>query len=107
MEARSLHSTTETVYRTRQDSIGLSRDSMSMDRELTSVFTDPDPLLVTENLQLKADLDNSMRERRQLASRISSWQQELSKEQVLDDEGLRAELRQAIKTLQIKDHKME
>jgi len=35
------------------------------------------------------------------------WQQELGAEQVLDDEGLRAELRQAIKTLQIKDHKLE
>merc|ERR1711962_733120 len=88
--------------RHRQESLG-SRESE--DRELRDVFSDTS--LMTENLKLKADLDSSMRERRQLASRIHSWQEELGKEAVLDDEGLRAELRQAIKALQVKEHKME
>merc|ERR1719150_1858096 len=88
--------------RHRQESLG-SRESE--DRELRDVFSDT--TLMTENLKLKADLDSSMRERRQLASRIHSWQEELGKEAVLDDEGLRAELRQAIKALQVKEHKME
>merc|ERR1712013_161004 len=73
--------------RLRQESLG-SRESE--DRGLRDVFS-----------------DSSMRERRQLASRIHSWQEELGKEAVLDDEGLRAELRQAIKALQVKEHKME
>ena len=106
--------------RQRQESVGSSRESE--DRELRDVFSDAN--LMTENLKLKADLDSSMRERRQLASRIHTWQEELGKEavspskvyqkypnlynlQVLDDEGLRAELRQAIKALQMKEHKME
>jgi len=98
--ARNLHRSTQ---RERQNSMGFpARDSE--DRELSGVF---DSNLVTENLQLKVDLDNSLKERRQLVSRINTWQQELGKEQILDDEGLRTELRQAIKTLQIKDHKME
>merc|ERR1712200_334019 len=88
--------------RHRRESLG-SRESE--DRELRDVFSDTS--LMTENLKLKADLDSSMRERRQLASRIHSWQEELGKEAVLDDEGLRAELRQAIKALQVKEHKME
>merc|ERR1712226_1052141 len=88
--------------RQRQESFG-SRESE--DRELRDVFSDAN--LMTENLKLKADLDNSMRERRLLSSRIQTWQQELGKEAVLDDEGLRAELRQAIKALQMKEHKME
>merc|ERR1712013_845540 len=73
--------------RLRQESLG-SRENE--DRGLRDVFS-----------------DSSMRERRQLASRIHSWQEELGKEAVLDDEGLRAELRQAIKALQVKEHKME
>lgn len=88
--------------RQRQESLG-SRDSE--DRELRDVFSDAN--LMTENFKLKADLDSSMRERRQLASRIHTWQEELGKEAVLDDDGLRAELRQAIKALQMKEHKME
>jgi hypothetical protein len=40
---------------------------------------------------------------RRLSSRISSWQEELSKSSAtLDEKGLQAELSQAIKTLQIK-----
>merc|ERR1719234_2914401 len=90
--------------RQRQESFESSRESE--DRELRDVmFSDPN--LMTENLKLKADLDSSMRERRQLASRIQTWQEELGKEAVLDDEGLRAELRQAIKALQVKEHKQE
>ena len=63
--------------RHRQESLG-SRESE--DRELRDVFSDTS--LMTENLKLKADLDSSMRERRQLASRIHSWQEELGKEAV-------------------------
>ena len=65
--------------RERQDSAAsLGRESL--DREVQGVFLDPS--LLTENLQLKADLDSSMRERRLLQGRIHSWQQELGKEQV-------------------------
>ena len=63
--------------RQRQESLG-SRESE--DRELRDVFSDAN--LMTENLKLKADLDSSMRERRQLASRIHTWQEELGKEAV-------------------------
>ena len=63
--------------RQRQESLG-SRESE--DRELRDVFSDAN--LMTENLMLKADLDSSMRERRQLASRIHTWQEELGKEAV-------------------------
>ena len=63
--------------RQRQESFG-SRESE--DRELRDVFSDAN--LMTENLKLKADLDNSMRERRLLSSRIHTWQQELGKEAV-------------------------
>merc|ERR1712181_204770 len=91
----------ENKGRQRQESFGSSRESE--DRELRDVmFSDPN--LMTENLKLKADLDSSMRERRQLASRIHTWQEELGKEAVLDDEGLRAELRQAIKALLVKEN---
>ena len=66
------------------------------------------PSLLTENRQLKADLDSSVRERRLLQGRIHRGQQELGKEKgVLEDEGLRPELRQVIVTHQIKDHKNE
>ena len=65
--------------RERQDSAAsLGRESL--DREVQGVFLDPS--LLQENLQLKADLDSSMRERRLLQGRIHSWQQELGKEQV-------------------------
>ena len=63
--------------RQRQESFG-SRESE--DRELRDVFSDAN--LMTENLKLKADLDNSMRERRLLSSRIQTWQQELGREAV-------------------------
>jgi hypothetical protein len=43
---------------------------------------------------------------RRLSSRISSWQEELSRSSAtLDEKGLQAELSQAIKTLQIKVHR--
>jgi len=80
----------------------------SMDREIMSVFGDNLLDLKEENLKLKADLDSSVRERRQLAGRIQAWQQELSKEATLEsEEGLRVELRKAIQTLQVRDHKCE
>jgi len=79
----------------------------SIDREIFSAFSDSD--LVSENLRLKADLDSSMRERRQMAGCIQNWTEELNKEEINDmgEEGLRNELRVAIQTLQIKDHKCE
>merc|ERR1719334_617603 len=79
----------------------------SVDREIFSAFTDKD--LVTENLRLKADLDNSMRERRQMASCIQNWKEELSRNDIsnMGEDDLRHELRTAIKTLQIKDDKCE
>ena len=40
-------------------------------REVFYAFTDKD--LVFENLRLKADLDSSMRERKQVASCIQNW----------------------------------
>eukprot|EP00092_Neocalanus_flemingeri_P001893 GFUD01002020.1.p1 GENE.GFUD01002020.1~~GFUD01002020.1.p1 ORF type:complete len:4147 (-),score=1483.97 GFUD01002020.1:293-12733(-) len=79
----------------------------SIDREIFSAFSDND--LVSENLQLKADLDSSMRERRQMAGCIQGWTEELNRDEIssIGEEGLRQELRIAIKTLQIKDHKCE
>merc|ERR1712042_428187 len=79
----------------------------SLDREIFSAFADKD--LVAENLRLKADLDSSMRERRQMAGCIQNWTEELNREEIdnMGEEGLRNELRVAIKTLQIKDHKCE
>merc|ERR1719228_606108 len=79
----------------------------SLDREVFSAFTDKD--LVSENLRLKADLDSSMRERRQMAGCIQNWTQELNREDInnMGEEGLRNELRVAIRTVQIKDHKCE
>ena len=72
-----LESVRKEKSRQRQESFG-SRESE--DRELRDVFSDAN--LMTENLMLKADLDSSMRERRQLASRIHTWQEELGKEAV-------------------------
>ena len=72
-----LESVRKEKSRQRQESLG-SRESE--DRELRDVFSDAN--LMTENLMLKADLDSSMRERRQLASRIHTWQEELGKEAV-------------------------
>ena len=72
-----LESVRKEKSRRRQESLG-SRESE--DRELRDVFSDAN--LMTENLMLKADLDSSMRERRQLASRIHTWQEELGKEAV-------------------------
>lgn len=73
-----------------------------MDRD---VFMDQD--ILSENFRLKSDLNNTMMENRRLSSRIRSWEQELERTAVLDQEGLRAELSHAIKTLQIKDNKCE
>merc|ERR1711970_1407049 len=79
----------------------------SIDREIFSAFSDKD--LVSENLRLKDDLDSSMRERRQMAGCIQNWTQELNREDInnMGEEGLRNELRVAIRTVQIKDHKCE
>jgi len=79
----------------------------SLDREVFSAFTDKD--LVSENLRLKADLDSSMRERRQMAGCIQNWTEELNRADIdeMGEDGLRNELKVAIRTLQIKDHKCE
>jgi len=77
---------------------------------LTGRYSLPsDKDLVSENLRLKADLDSSMRERRQMAGCIQNWTQELNREDIdsMGEEGLRNELRVAIRTVQIKDHKCE
>ena len=62
-----------------------------------------------ENQRLKADLDNVTRQRRHLSERISKWEHELNRDDIssLGEEGLRQELRIAIKTLQIRDHKYD
>ena len=89
---------------------------VSVGRELQGVFLGPS--LRTENRQLEADRDRSIREGSLLQGRIHGRQQELGKEWGdLDEEGLRTELRQAILlgtelrqaigALQIEDHKME
>jgi len=80
--------------------------SMSEERELLGVFGGTSDLQA-ENMRLKTDLDYSVRENRLLTSRIESWKHELEKEPVSGEEGLQAELQQAIKTLQIKDLKLE
>ena len=86
-------------------SLGSPRESI--DREIFSAFSDKD--LVAENLRLKADLDSSMRERRQMAGCIQNWTQELNRTDIgtMSEDDLRQELKTAIKTLQIKDHKCE
>jgi hypothetical protein len=48
--------------------------SSAADGELAGVWTDP--VLLTENQRLRADLDSSLRERRQLAARVQAWQQQ-------------------------------
>ena len=60
-----------------------------------------------ENVRLKTDLDNVSRERRQLSERISRWEEELGRDDIdtMGEDGLRQELRVAIKTLQLRDHK--
>ena len=90
----------EEELRTRRDS---ARESL--DREVFAVFSDKN--LVLENQRLKTDLDNVSRERRHLSERISRWEEELSREDidVLGEAGLRQELRVAIQTLQLRDHK--
>ena len=81
------------------------QDSGSVDRELSAFMAPPE--VAAENQRLRAELDQAVRERRRLQARVASWTLELGREQGLGEEGLRTELRQAIKTLQIKDHKME
>ena len=90
----------EEELRTRRDS---ARESL--DREVFAVFSDKN--LVLENQRLKTDLDNVSRERRHLSERISRWEEELGREDidVLGEAGLRQELRVAIQTLQLRDHK--
>jgi len=84
-----------------------SRESQSLDREVFTVFSDKN--LVLENQKLRTDLDNVSRERRQLSERISSWEEQLGREDidVMGEDGLRQELRVAIKTLQLRGHKCE
>ena len=84
---------------------GLDTSRESTDREVFNVFTDKE--LLMENQRLKADLDNVSRQRRHLSERIQRWEEELNREDIssLGEDGLRQELRIAIKTLQIRDHK--
>merc|ERR1719412_1708944 len=86
---------------------GLDTSRESTDREVFNVFTDKE--LLMENQRLKADLDNVSRQRRHLSERIQRWEEELNREDIssLGEDGLRQELRIAIKTLQIRDHKCE
>merc|ERR1719150_607548 len=86
---------------------GLDTSRESTDREVFNVFTDKE--LLMENQRLKADLDNVSRQRRHLSERIQRWEEELNRDDIssLGEDGLRQELRIAIKTLQIRDHKCE
>ena len=86
-----------------QSGLDSSRDSF--DREVFNVFSDKE--LIMENQRLKADLDNVSRQRRHLSERIQRWETELNRDDIntLGEDGLRQELRIAIKTLQIRDHK--
>jgi len=88
-----------------QSGLDSSRDST--DREVFDVFTDKK--LIMENQRLKSDLDNVSRQRRHLSERIQSWETEVNREDIgtMEEDGLRQELRIAIKTLQIRDHKCE
>ena len=67
--------------------------SESLDREVSSAFTDKD--LVSGNLRLEADLDSSMRERNQLAGCIQNWTEELNRADMdeMGEDGLRNERR--------------
>jgi len=102
MSARDQKSQHEFEFRS-----NLESPRESIDREVFSAFSDKD--LVSENLRLKADLDSSMREKRQMAGCIQNWTEELNRDDIssLGEEGLREELSIAIRTLQIKDHKCE
>jgi len=102
MSARDQKSQHEFEFRSKLES-----PRESIDREVFSAFSDKD--LVSENLRLKADLDSSMRERRQMAGCIQNWTAELNRDDIssMGEEGLREELSIAIRTLQIKDHKCE
>ena len=64
----------------RQDSAA-SAGMKSRGKELQEVFRNPSRL--TENLQRKADLGSSRRERRRLQGRARSWQQKQGKERRL------------------------
>ena len=79
--------------------------SESLDREVSSAFTDKD--LVSGNLRLEADLDSSMRERNQLAGCIQNWTEELNRADIdeMGEDGPRNERRIANWTLRINDHK--
>ena len=86
-----------------QTGLDTSRDST--DREVFDMFTDKK--LIMENQRLKSDLDNVSRQRRHLSERILSWEKEVNREDITasGEDSLRQELRLAIKTLQIRDHK--
>ena len=86
-----------------QCSLDISRDST--DREVFDVCTDKKRIM--ENQRLKSDLDNVSRQRRHLSERILSWEKEVNREDItaMGEDSLRQELRLAIKTLQIRDHK--
>jgi len=88
-----------------QSGLDISRDST--DREVFDMFTDKK--LIMENQRLKSDLDNVSRQRRHLSERILSWEKEVNREDIgaMGEDSLRQELRVAIKTLQIRDHKCE
>jgi len=86
---------------------GLDSSRESFDREVFGVFSDKE--LIMENQRLKSDLDLVSRQRRHLSERIAKWEDELNRDDIsnMGEDGLRQELRIAIKTLQIRDHKCE
>jgi len=79
----------------------------STDSRLSDTFSEHQEVFL-ENNKLKGDLDHALRDNRRLSNRIRSWETELDRtQQLLDQEGLRAELTHAIETLQIKEHKLD
>jgi len=79
----------------------------STDSRLSDTFIEHQEVFM-ENNKLKGDLDHALRDNRRLSNRIRSWETELDRtQQLLDQEGLRAELTHAIETLQMKEHKLD
>ena len=56
-----------------------------------------------------SELDSACKDRRQLSERIQKWTEQVNREDItqLGEEGLRQELRIAIKTMQIRDQKCD
>ena len=81
-----------------EEELFLARDSMVKKEEELRTRMDS----ARDSLDRETDL-----ERRHLTERISRWEEELGREdiEVLGEAGLRQELRVAIKTLQLRDHK--